>query len=281
MAEPAGTVPSPQPALAGGGRRCRTVALIGPDGAGKTAVAQRLLASCPLPLKYLYMGISIESSNVALPTSRLIHRLKVWRFRRVLRQTGQPIPSQITLHGLSHRTVQRGKLAAAARLVSRIAEQSYRQCVSWFWQLRGNIVLYDRHFLFDCCPCPAELAHRPLSDRLNCWFLRRAYPRPDLVAFLDAPVEMLYARKQEVSREYLEENRAQLLAQREFVPRFCTIDAGQPLEQVVAEVQGLILQHCALPAVGEPGTPEPKATRPLHRLRTRMGEARRARTARR
>ena len=52
-----------------------TVALIGGDGAGKTTIADQLRDSFPLPLKYLYMGINIESSNVALPTSRIIEKL--------------------------------------------------------------------------------------------------------------------------------------------------------------------------------------------------------------
>ncbi len=53
-----------------------TVALIGPDGAGKTSVAGRLSTLLPVPVRYLYMGVSADSSNVMLPTSRLARRVK-------------------------------------------------------------------------------------------------------------------------------------------------------------------------------------------------------------
>ena len=57
-------------------RRGFTIALIGPDGAGKTTLAERLQQKLPFPIRYLYMGVSIESSNVTLPTSRLIAHIK-------------------------------------------------------------------------------------------------------------------------------------------------------------------------------------------------------------
>src|SRR3989442_325936 len=53
-----------------------SIAIIGPDGAGKTTITRMLQASSSLPLKYLYMGINIEASNFALLTSRLIEHLK-------------------------------------------------------------------------------------------------------------------------------------------------------------------------------------------------------------
>src|SRR5690606_34602142 len=53
-----------------------SVALIGPDGAGKTTLTRMLEQSDVLPFRYLYMGIDIPASSLALPTSRLIERLK-------------------------------------------------------------------------------------------------------------------------------------------------------------------------------------------------------------
>ena len=57
-------------------RRGFTIALIGPDGAGKTTLAEKLQRNLPFPIRYLYMGVSLESSNVTLPTSRLIAHVK-------------------------------------------------------------------------------------------------------------------------------------------------------------------------------------------------------------
>src|SRR5437667_23836 len=49
-----------------------TVALIGPDGAGKTTIGRRLEKSLPLPVRYLYMGVNAEASNALLPTTRVL-----------------------------------------------------------------------------------------------------------------------------------------------------------------------------------------------------------------
>src|SRR4029079_4327586 len=53
-----------------------TVALIGPDGAGKTTIGRRLEHALPMPVKYVYMGVNLDSSNHMLPTTRLIQAIK-------------------------------------------------------------------------------------------------------------------------------------------------------------------------------------------------------------
>src|SRR3989304_4897316 len=53
-----------------------SVALVGPDGAGKTTLCRRLEESFPIPVKYIYMGVSSEASNLMLPTTRLLRGLK-------------------------------------------------------------------------------------------------------------------------------------------------------------------------------------------------------------
>lgn len=225
-------------------RRFCTVALIGVDGSGKSSVAKALLKSCPLPLKYLYMGTSIDSSNVALPTSRLIHNWKVYRHKKSLERSGQQIPDKITLHGLEHRVDRRGKLGAFGRLLRRVSEEIFRQLVSWIYQLRGNVVLYDRHFLFDVLPVPTNDSRNRFTDEAHRWFLKKFYPRPGLTIFLDAPADVLYARKQEVPMEHLEIERSKLAQKSCYSKSFVTVDATQPLEDVVESVNKLILDYC-------------------------------------
>ena len=54
-----------------------TVALVGPDGAGKSTIARQLVGhKLPLPVKYVYMGVNLDSSNLVLPTTRLILEIK-------------------------------------------------------------------------------------------------------------------------------------------------------------------------------------------------------------
>lgn len=226
-----------------------TIALIGLDGAGKTSVADGLLATSPLPLKYLYMGTSIESSNIALPTSRLAHRIKIARHRRSLQKAGLPVPAVIRLHGVEHRVDRRGRLGAVARLFKRVSEESYRQVWSWIYQRQGHVVLYDRHFFFDAYPPPsASSSTRRLTDRIHNWFLLRVYPRPDLVVFLDAPPEVLYARKQEVPLDYLAESREALLEKCDYAKAWARIDAARPYDAVLESVRNAIADHWLLGA---------------------------------
>ncbi len=222
-----------------------TIALIGPDGAGKTSIAQALLSASPLPLTYLYMGTSVESANMSLPTSRLAHHLKVAAHKRSLRKSGRVIPSRVSLHGAEHRTDRRGKLGGLLRLLRRISEESYRQIVSWRYQRRGGIVLYDRHFLFDALPRPSQRGReRRLTDRIHDWFLYRLYPRPDLVILLDAPPDVLYERKQEVPLELLRAERAGLVEKLEYAGARVIVDAARPFDVVLADVGAAIADHC-------------------------------------
>ncbi len=225
-------------------QRFTTVALIGPDGCGKSAVAKALLESSSLPLKYLYMGTSIESSNVALPTSRLIHKWKVYRHKKSLQRSGNDVPAKVSLHGIEHRIDKRGRLGGVGRLFRRVSEEMYRQLVSWSYQLRGNVVLYDRHFLFDACPVPTDTSKHRFTDVLHHWFLKNLYPRPDLAIFLDAPAEIMFARKPEVPIEYLEQERTNLLQKTCYAKLFISVDSTSPLEEVVTRINELIYQYC-------------------------------------
>src|SRR5690606_8303333 len=56
--------------------RLFSVALVGPDGSGKTTISRRLLETLPLPIKYVYMGVNPDSSNLMLPTTWLLSKVK-------------------------------------------------------------------------------------------------------------------------------------------------------------------------------------------------------------
>jgi thymidylate kinase len=221
-----------------------SIALVGPDGSGKSSVARSILETSPLPIKYIYMGANIDSSNIALPTSRLSHKWKVSRHKKSLMKSGGEVPEKISMHGLEHRIDRRGKLWGFARLLRRVSEEVYRQIVSYAYQARGNVVLYDRHFLFDACPVPEDIGKQRQTDRAHCWFLRKLYPRPGLVIILDAPADVLYARKQEVPIEYLESNRRALAKKKYYASRVVTVDTNKPFEEVVEIVNSLIVNYC-------------------------------------
>jgi thymidylate kinase len=81
--------------------------------------------------------------------------------------------------------------------------------------------------------------------------LRRLYPRPDLVVLLDAPAEVLHARKGEGSIEALEARRQEYLGQAGLFRRFVVVDASQPTETVAADVRARIVEFVR----GAPGVP--------------------------
>ncbi len=209
-----------------------SVALIGPDGAGKTTLTRMLAESRELRFKYIYMGIDVGASNVALPTSRLAQALKA----RLKGQTPRNRPGPNRPAPADCPELPRGAAWAAARLANRLADEWYRQGVSWFYQLRGFTALYDRHFVFDFAPEVTGEGAGRLDRRIHRWMLTRFYPRPDLTVFLDAPGELLFARKGELTVEELERRRQAFLAIGRDVPGFVRVDATRPLPEVYAAV---------------------------------------------
>ena len=225
------------------------VALIGPDGAGKTTVTRMLVESGILPFRYLYMGVDIRSSNIALPTSRLIERIKGRAGDEAAPRTAP------AARGLTQRLTRAAW--ASARLANRIAEQWFRQCVSWYYQACGYVVLYDRHYYFDYSPEITATDPRSVDRSLHEWHLQRIYPRPDLVIFLDAPGALLYERKGELTPDELERRRQGFLAAGRRLPRFVRVDATRPLPDVYAEVTALVTGFCRQQAQAIPVERQP------------------------
>jgi hypothetical protein len=193
-----------------------------------------------LPFRYLYMGINTTSSNIALPTSRLIERLKQ---RGQIRSAGA---AELTVAGTaSERGRRPGRAWRWARLFHRLSEEWFRQFVAWSYQLRGHVVLYDRHFVFDFAEA-STVRPDTLERRVHRWLLRHTYPRPHLVILLDAPADVLYARKRESTVEELERRRQALLREGARSRGFVRIDATRPLPDVYADVVSHIKRHWRL-----------------------------------
>jgi thymidylate kinase len=225
-----------------------TVALIGPDGAGKTTVGRHLAQSSALRIKYLYLGINPEASNVMLPTTRLWYALKRARGQKVS-MAGPRDPMQVKTppKGILKRT--KAELKSGLRLLNQLAEEWYRQGMIWYYLRLGHIVLFDRHFLFDYYfyDVAQDTRNRLFSSRIHGFVLERFYPRPDLVILLDAPADVLLSRKQEGTLETMEHRRQEYLGLRELVKNFVTVDATQPQEKVLREVSDLIVNFQKAP----------------------------------
>jgi thymidylate kinase len=218
-----------------------TVALIGPDGAGKTTIGRRIEHMLPLPVKYVYMGVNLDSSNHMLPTTRLLKAIK--RARGAAPDVaGPPDPNRVRTHPKGFVKQVLAGLKSGLRMTNRIGEEWFRQALAWYYQRRGNIVLFDRHFFSDyyAYDIANQRADRRLSDRIHGFILNRVYPKPDLVIYLDAPAEVLFARKGEGTIEALERRRQEYMSLRGVVKHFALVDATQPQELVAREVTNLI-----------------------------------------
>lgn len=219
-----------------------TVALIGPDGVGKTTIARSLEADFPLPLKYMYMGDNVESSNHMLPTTR-------WWKKRKLRREG-PESTRVPptrrpsaqRRGLLHMSLGAGRKTLG--FCNRVLEEAYREWISYSLARRGYIVLFDRHFVldyyhFDIDPT-AET--RSFKQRLHGTILRQISREPDLVICLDAPGEVVYRRKGEFTPDFLEMRRKQYRGFASLVRHFELVNADRDLSRVVDDVRRAIVR---------------------------------------
>jgi thymidylate kinase len=143
-------------------RRGIDVAVLGPDGAGKSTLAASLAATFPVPTRTIYLGL--YGAGLAAPGRLGFLR----RIARLWRGWGA---------GLWHR-------------------------------LRGRVVVYDRH-AFDTLIATSP---RSRKARLRRWALLHAIPDPALVLVLDAPAELLFARKGEHDVATLDAQRRGYLA---------------------------------------------------------------------
>jgi thymidylate kinase len=214
-----------------------TVALIGPDGAGKTTVARRLERELPCPVEYVYMGVNPDSSNYLLPTTRAVHAFR--RRRGHKPDTAGPRDSRHVGRARPRGFLRRGlrSVRSFARLGNRLAEEWHRALVASRRRREGAIVVFDRHFFADYYAYDvAAKTNRSASRRLHGFILSRLYPRPDLVIYLDAPAEILLERKGEGTLDSLERRRLEYFELGRVLAGFSIVDASQPLETVTREV---------------------------------------------
>jgi thymidylate kinase len=224
-----------------------SVALVGGDGAGKTTISKRLEKSSTLRCKYIYMGISPISSNIALPTTRIIRFLKIHAHKKRTRRSGKIQSKDLSLHDLHYRNVNRGPIWKMIRMTNRLIDTFYRHNVSLYYQLRGYIVIYDRHLLFEIAPSVnhSQKKKQPVLSKIEYWILKNIFPKPNLVLFLDAPPEILYTRKGEATLEYLNSRREAIINQGKTISNFIHIDASQPLKDVLSDVTQNIMDFYA------------------------------------
>lgn len=119
--------------------------------------------------------------------------------------------------------------------------------LGWPWSVRpaasrGGLVLIDRYyydFFVD------QRRYRLRVPRRLVVLGYRFLPKPDLVLLLDAPVEVLQSRKQEVPQAETQRQRMAYLEVVRGLANGRVIDAAQPAEKVSAQIQRVILDFLA------------------------------------
>lgn len=220
------------------GHRAISVALIGADGTGKSTISRRVVETLGLPARHVYMGVNLESSNLLLPTTRLLLEAKRLRGRRP-DAVGPPRSQPRQSGGVVRRVL--GGVKSALRLLNWAAEEWFRQAVVWWHQRRGYVVVLDRHFYADYYRHGiANGEDVPLASRLHGAMLARFYPRPDLFILLDAPAEVLFNRKGEGTVLLLAERQQEYREMCAAQGNCEVVSAEQPVEEAVAQIAAMI-----------------------------------------
>jgi len=219
----------------------RILTLVGADGAGKSTHARRLASSVAGPATYIYMGSNPVSATHSLPTTRAW----IWLKRRMgleVHHSGPPQP------GLARRPQNPGRrllkhLKSLGVVIFKASEELYRLSLAESLARRGHLVVLDRHPYLD------YHQRRLLNggwlrwgDRLHALLLRRVYPRPSELVLLDAPAEILHARKPEGTLEALRARRQEYLDLVEVLPRdirMTVLDAAAAEHEVAARLLGI------------------------------------------
>jgi thymidylate kinase len=195
-------------------RRGLTIALLAPDGAGKTTLARELTREPFLQARLIYMGTNVEASTVGLPTTK-------WLEKRLHSPNG-------------HKKVR--LVLKALSFSNRLAEQWLRYGIALYHKWRGRFVIFDRYIYDAWVNSPA----RSFRQRLRKWLFELGCPTPDLVLLLDAPADLLYRRKGEHTPELLERQRRGYLSLYDQIPQMFVVDATREADEVRRTVVSMI-----------------------------------------
>ena len=193
------------------------VALLAPDGGGKSTLSKSLLQQPILRGKIIYMGINLSASTIGLPTTAFLKKA-------VQRADQKELPkfAKLPLKAVSG--------------INKLLEHWYRIGMGLWYKLNGRTVIFDR-FIYDSYTSPRKAS---LKNNIRKILLWGTCPHADLTLFLDAPGELLFNRKGEHSPEFLDKQRESYLKNRDKIPNFKIVDATQSAEDVLNDAIALI-----------------------------------------
>lgn len=186
------------------------IVILGPDGAGKSSVIQGLMTNLARDGRSFKM--------------RHLKPRYAYPFR------GKPVTMNPNPHGLPPRSA----LTSVGKVIVWLGEEWYAH---FFLDPQAGLLICDRYY--------HDLLIDPVRYRYGgpLWIARlvgKLIPQPRLWLLLDAPAEVLQARKQEVAPE---ESARQRQAYLDFVKmqrNHAIINAALPLDQVIADAEKAI-----------------------------------------
>jgi len=202
------------------------VALLGVDGAGKTAVVSRVEAD-----------LSPAFENTKLYHRRPLASLRRW-FQRSQMDVDDGDSHIFETHGQPYRSLAASLFKLGFWWVDYVF-------VGYLMDIRPRLVdttlvLFDRYY-YDLLVYPKR--YRYGGPQWLARFVGSAIPEPHLVILLDAPPEVIQARKQEVAFEEIVRQRAAYLELVGHLRNGHVVDGSKPLGEVVTEVEEIILHH--------------------------------------
>lgn len=217
------------------------VALVGPDGTGKSTIVGRLPELMGGTVKTLYAGDNPEAGKPLLPSTRLL-----WRYRQHMGARlvhGPPPLERSPRRSLARRMVSAPRTVLL--LVNQCAEELARLRRASRWANAGSLVILDRSYVHDYWHHDVKAPDRSPLQKVHGWWLVHVLPRPDLTIVLDAPAHVLFARKPEGTVPALAHRREEYTDLEGVTPATVVIDAARPLSEVETAVVGAIRQQLA------------------------------------
>ena len=192
--------------------RILKIVVLGPDGAGKSAVIHGLLVKlaqkgCVMKVRHLKPFIVIPKRN-------------------------EPGTIVIDPHGRPPRTA----LFSLAKIIVWLLEEWYVTC---FQDRSETLLIYDRYY-HDLLIDPKR--YRYGGPLWAAKMVGKLIPQPRLWVLLDAPAQVLQARKQEVPLEETARQRQAYLDLVRGQRNYVIIDASQSLNITIADTEHAIIE---------------------------------------
>ena len=196
-----------------------SVVFLGPDGSGKSSVID-----------------AVSSSLAPAFRKQSRYHLRPFVFCARTESNGQPVTNP-------HASPKYGFIISVIKLFYLWLDYTVGYFISVHWKkIFSTLVIFDRYF--------HDILIDPLRFRYGgpSWLaalLVRAIPKPDTVVFLNVPADIIQQRKSEISREECEQQTEDYLALAKKTKRSLIVDAAQPLNDVVKEVNDSLLNSLA------------------------------------